>query len=268
MLSPPRNRFGIPGVISVIALVFAMFGGAYAATNPGGKATASAKAKKGPRGPKGATGPAGPQGPAGPTGPAGPQGPKGDPGASGSNGKSVTVSEIEAEEEACDELGGAEVKQEGAAQGTDVCNGKEGSPWTAGGTLPKKATETGVFGPPEAYEAGAETYYSPIMSTNRYQVPVSFSIPLATAPEFVSVSTASEEFGSAPGCPGVVGGVPKANSGKFCVYVHEAVGLSPATVLATRTDEYLTAGAGPAGALLEARCEAPCIGAGLWAVTG
>ena len=42
MLSPLRNRFGIPGVISVIALVFAMFGGAYAATNSndGGKATA------------------------------------------------------------------------------------------------------------------------------------------------------------------------------------------------------------------------------------
>ncbi|HEY8808435.1 MAG TPA: hypothetical protein VIM28_00310 [Solirubrobacterales bacterium] len=267
MLSPLRNRFGIPGVISVIALVFAMFGGAYAATNSGGKATASAKAKKGPRGPKGATGPAGPQGP---TGPAGPQGPKGDPGASGSNGKSVTVTEIEEEEEACDELGGAEVKQEGAAQGTEVCNGKEGSPWTAGGALPKKATETGVFGPPQAYQVGEETYYSPIMTTGRYQLSVNFSIPLATAPEFVLVSSASEEFGSAPGCPGVTGGVPKANSGKFCVYLHEAVGLPPVpVVLATRADEYLTAGAGPSGTLLEVRCEeGPCIGAGLWAVTG
>jgi len=52
MLSPLRNRFGIPGVISVIALVFAMFGGAYAASNSGdgptasGKATASAKRGK------------------------------------------------------------------------------------------------------------------------------------------------------------------------------------------------------------------------------
>ena len=48
MFSTLRNRFGIPGVISVIALVFAMFGGAYAASNSsgGGKATASAKAKK------------------------------------------------------------------------------------------------------------------------------------------------------------------------------------------------------------------------------
>ncbi|HKB50891.1 MAG TPA: hypothetical protein VKC63_05620, partial [Solirubrobacterales bacterium] len=68
MLSPLRNRFGIPGVISVIALVFAMLGGAYAASDNGsGKATASAKAKAGPRGPRGKTGPAGPAGPAGPT---------------------------------------------------------------------------------------------------------------------------------------------------------------------------------------------------------
>ena len=82
MFSTLRNRFGIPGVISVIALVFAMFGGAYAASNSsgGGKATASAKAKKGPKGPKGATGPAGPAGAAGPAGPAGP---KGDAGATG-----------------------------------------------------------------------------------------------------------------------------------------------------------------------------------------
>jgi hypothetical protein len=82
MLSPLRNRFGIPGVISVIALVFAMFGGAYAASNDsGGKATSSAKAKRGPRGPKG------PAGPAGPTGPAGPAGAKGDTGAQGPQGE-------------------------------------------------------------------------------------------------------------------------------------------------------------------------------------
>ena len=33
MFSTLRTRFGIPGVISVIALVFAMLGGAYAANN-------------------------------------------------------------------------------------------------------------------------------------------------------------------------------------------------------------------------------------------
>jgi hypothetical protein len=91
MFSIFRNRFGAPGVISVIALIFAMFGGAYAASNGGsGNATTSAKAKKGPRGPRGKTGPAGPAGPAGAVGPAGPAGPKGDPGAQGAEGKPGT----------------------------------------------------------------------------------------------------------------------------------------------------------------------------------
>jgi Collagen triple helix repeat (20 copies) len=85
MLSPLRNRFGIPGVISVIALVFAMLGGAYAANDSGsGDSKASASAvKKGPRGPRG---PKGPAGPAGAQGPAGPQGAKGDTGATGKTG--------------------------------------------------------------------------------------------------------------------------------------------------------------------------------------
>ncbi len=97
MFSILKNRFGIPGVISVIALVFAMFGGAYAASNGGsGKTAASAsKSKKGPRGPKGPKGDPGPQGlpgPAGTPGPAGPKGEKGDPGAPGANGKDGTFS--------------------------------------------------------------------------------------------------------------------------------------------------------------------------------
>jgi hypothetical protein len=109
MLSPLRNRFGIPGVIAVIALVFAMFGGAYAASNKdGGKATASAKAKRGPRGPKG---PKGDPGPAGPQGSAGPAGAPGKDGAAGRSGPP----------------------------------GPEGSPWTAGGTLPAEKTETGSW---------------------------------------------------------------------------------------------------------------------------
>jgi hypothetical protein len=160
MLSPLRNRFGIPGVISVIALVFAMLGGAYAANHSGGgKATVSAKAKKGPRGPKGATGPAGPTGPAGANGkdgaagaigPAGPQGaagPAGSAGPAGAKGKSVTATPIPAEptESLCNGYGGVEYLIEDDFEGTAVCNGEEGKPWTAGGTLPPGETETGFY---------------------------------------------------------------------------------------------------------------------------
>lgn len=89
MLSFMRNRFGIPGVISVVALVFAMLGGAYAANkseSSGSKASAS-KSKRGPRGPKGPAGPAGPQGLPGPTGPQGPAGAAGKEGPQGVPGK-------------------------------------------------------------------------------------------------------------------------------------------------------------------------------------
>lgn len=121
MFSMLRNRFGIPGVISVIALVFAMLGGAYAATdgaNPG--AIASKKAKKGatgPRGPKGATGPAGPAGLPGATGP---QGAKGDPGPMGPGGPP----------------------------------GPKGDPGPLLETLPKGKTETGSWGFVGANESG------------------------------------------------------------------------------------------------------------------
>jgi hypothetical protein len=175
MFSTLRTRFGIPGVISVIALVFALVGGAYAANNSasGGKATASAKAKKGPRGPKGATGPAGPQGAAGaqgPAGAAGAKGEKGDPGTGGAGpaGKSVTATPIDALEPGCEERGGVEVKQEGAASGTEICNGAEGSPWTDGGTLPSGSTETGIFNLIAFGAPNGEFEYEPI----------SFPIPL------------------------------------------------------------------------------------------
>ena len=130
MFSTLRNRFGIPGVISVIALVFAMFGGAYAASNSsgGGKATASAKAKKGPRGPKGATGPAGP---AGAQGPAGPAGAKGDPGATGATG-------------ATGPAGPAGPKGATGATGPAGPAGKDGETGFTE-TLPPGKTETGTW---------------------------------------------------------------------------------------------------------------------------
>src|SRR6188768_510215 len=145
MFSTLRTRFGIPGVISAMALVFAMFGGAYAASNSsgGGKATASAKAKKGPRGPKGAKGDMGPAGPQGPAGAAGAKGDAGSPGSPGANGKSVAL--VNEAPDNCEE-GGFTYEVEGSGEENEVCNGEEGSPWTDGGTLPSGSTETGVWG--------------------------------------------------------------------------------------------------------------------------
>ena len=106
MFSKLREQFGTAGLIlSVVAIVLALAGGAIAAN---GGASASKAGPRGPRGKTGKTGPAGPQGPAGPAGPAG---------TNGTNGKS-------------------------GAAGPE---GPEGSPWTHGGTLPKGKTEKGAW---------------------------------------------------------------------------------------------------------------------------
>lgn len=121
MFSTFRERFGVPGVIAVVALVFATASGvAYAASGgltgkqknevkaiakqyagkngkngkAGAQGPAGANGKEGPQGPQGVKGPAGvgekgatgSQGAAGATGPAGPQGSQGATGAQGPQG--------------------------------------------------------------------------------------------------------------------------------------------------------------------------------------
>ncbi len=84
MLKAIRRNLTPPTAIAVVALVFAMSGGAFAAKNyAAGKTEASKQGqtgKRGPRGPKGKRGIPGPQGLQGPRGEVGPQGPKGDTG--------------------------------------------------------------------------------------------------------------------------------------------------------------------------------------------
>ena len=279
MFSPLRNRFGIPGVISVIALVFATLGGAYAASNNssgGSKATASAKAKRGPKGPKGATGPTGPAGSAGLQGPAGATGKDGAAGAngaSGSDGQGVT-STIEPPSSDCPKGGAkfvsASPKPTFACNGAVGAKGPAGSPWTAGGTLPSGATETGTWGMGIQGEGG---------STGPEFFPISFTLPLEEAPEPVFVPNNKE---SEPGCPGRGGGsfpstgeyrpgTPMADPGKLCVY---AGPFSETSFEGFRVGVYeggswyVEPGVGPSGTVLEISCASKfCSAMGIWAVT-
>lgn len=235
MFSTLRNRFGIPGVISVIALVFAMFGGAYAASNSsgGGKATASAKAKKGPRGPKGATGPAGP---AGAQGPAGPAGAKGDAGAPGSAGTA----------------GAAGATGATGAKGATGATGPTGfSGFTA--TLPVGSTETGTFG-----------FFAPELFNTAY-APISFNIPLASSLAEADVHYSTEaDFGDF--CTGTVE-QPTAPSGELCVYES----FTNNATFADISTPGLSAGVAAAGALIEfhqSPSEVKGSAYGSWAVTG
>jgi hypothetical protein len=277
MFSTLRTRFGIPGVISVIALVFAMFGGAYAASNSsgGGKATASAKAKKGPRGPKGAKGDTGPAGPQGPAGLKGDTGAAGSNGTAGGNGQSVTGVAATAGE--CPAGG---VKYTSASGTNTVCNGKNGTNGQTGftETLPEGKTETGVWGTGLLTSSG-----TPV---GAYALPISFSIPLAVAPEAIIVKPTEN---SKPGCPGRGGGpfpptgqfkptIPSADLGKLCIYVNylgeageEAQVSGVRTAVYEEGNWFPTLGTSPAGTLLEIECPEKyvhCTAMGTWAATG
>jgi hypothetical protein len=264
MFSTLRTRFGIPGVISVIALVFAMFGGAYAASNSsgGGKATASAKAKKGPRGPKGATGPAGPAGPVGPTGA------KGDAGANGSNGsngaagaagaagQSVTAEEFTGSKEGHCTNGGSKFTV--GATKTFACSGEEGlqgnagSPWPAGGKLPAGSTETGVW----------SAIGTPATAPHGINVPFSFSIPLENSLDGSHVHFFQEE-NFATTCTGSAAN-PTAPSGNLCVY--GSIIQASAEISSPVTGE---PGAAVAGTTLHFQPAGEFAAAGgTWAVTG
>jgi hypothetical protein len=245
MFSTLRTRFGIPGVISVMALVFAMFGGAYAASNNssgGGKATASAKAKKGPRGPKGPKGDTGPIGPQGPAGLKGDTGAKGDAGANGASVTSVPASGGECP------AGGT--KFTSVSGSTAICNGEDGQTGFTE-TLPSGKTETGVWGG-NPVPSGFGTF------------PLSFPIPLAEAPDSIFVVPG----GSNADCPGVVNGIPTAERGKLCAYAasFEEMAFENFTYPNFVTGNF-DEGADNTGTLLKYFCAGGCYGGGTWAVT-
>jgi hypothetical protein len=144
MISELHERLGTAGfVISIVALVIALSGGAYAASgglNGKQKKEVEKIAKKF----------AGKQGPAGAAGAAGA---KGDTGAKGETGGKG-------------EIGATGTAGQAGGQGKE---GKEGSPWTAGGVLPATKTETGVWD----VETAEPGFTHPTFS---------YPIPLASAP--------------------------------------------------------------------------------------
>jgi hypothetical protein len=273
MFSTLRNRFGIPGVISVIALVFAMFGGAYAASNSssGGKATASAKAKKGPRGPKGATGPAGPAGPAGPQGPAGAKGDAGVPGANGmdgspgASGTSVKVETAPPEPAHCKTGGSKFVAGATITYACNGANGVNGEPWTAGGALPTGSTETGN------YVIGSESG-APLAFGAYVLAPISFNVPLASAlGASQAIYVPNNVGGGNSPCTGSALN-PTAPQGTLCVYETTGANIGSCEVLS----QALGGGADRTGAMIacppkkdgDGNPIPEAFAFGVWAVTG
>ncbi len=292
MLSALRKHINPATALAFVALVFAITGGAFAATGGSGgggrgsnPATASVtsvataakskfkpKAKTGPRGPAGpkgatgatgATGPVGATGPAGPTGPGGPQGNLGNTGETGKEGPQ-----------------GKEGKQ-GKPGPEGVCS-------TANCVLPKGVTETGVWsvGPLKPINGNDAT----TASIASFSIPLAASLSNAGCEEQLPtchihvIIGGGEEVTSVEGngnepkdgglnaqkepkpCPGSVE-EPQATAGNLCIYV------ASATRAAFSGESILTpsgsGGAGKAGALVNARIGEEDGGetAGTWAVT-
>jgi len=183
MFSRLHNRLGTAGlVVAVVALVAALAGTAFAATKLNGtqKKEVEKIAKK-------FAGKNGTNGAPGANGKDGTNGAAGTPGTPGAAGKSVVLT-AEPPGLNCEE-GGTKVEVEGSAASKKyVCNGEEGeegpegSPWTAGGTLPSGKTETGVWTVGYTEEAH--------LPSSALLVPLSFNVPLATNLEAVGCEPA------------------------------------------------------------------------------
>ena len=257
-----KEPFGKAGLtVAILALVLAMVGGAYAAggLNPVQKKQVTKIAKKyaGKPGKPGAPGATGPAGANGTNGKDGAEGPPGTNGKNGTNGKSVNVGTPSNTE--CAE-GGATVEQEGTpASKKAICNG---SPWTAGGTLPSEATETGAWG---------YTFITGEAEATQL-VPISFSIPLSQELSGSQVHYVGAGETAPSGCTGGTVAEPKADPGNLCVYAAQLGGLEvlqvPPGAVTKPTGEIGAAGAAKSGAvLLFAPPVKQKFGQGTWAVT-
>ena len=224
MISRIQSKFGTAGlVVAIVALVVALTGVAVAATGLNGKQKKEVKkiakqyaGKQGPAGPQGLAGPAGP---AGKDGSNGTNGSNGTDGTDGTNGKGVVLT-TEAAGANCS-AGGTKVEVEGTpASKKYVCNGKDGvTGFTK--TLPVGETETGAW-------AYGNTVDSQV-------IPLSFSIPLPTAPEALAyVNKEGLERVFVPGGEPPIQNVtpahclgsadaPTAPAGYVCVYAKEEV---------------------------------------------
>jgi Collagen triple helix repeat (20 copies) len=264
-----RKRISPATVVAFMALVFAMTGGAFAASSGGGgstgpKATASVtpltsaakakakpKAKVGPRGPAGPTGAKGAAGPAGPAGPAGAAGAKGENGAPGAAGAQ----------------GPAGAPGAPGKAGENGEQGPEGSPWPAGGALPSKSTETGAF--LITSEAGAGTFVGFALTSISFPIPL--SAPIAADHviyvEYSEGSPVPVECENTEHAGTASPSNPEAKPGFLCVFEKTSVNLN------AKEMEFVnpaTSGSGASVAgitLAQEPTAAQARGEGTWAVT-
>jgi hypothetical protein len=233
MFNRIHQKLGTAGfIISIVALVAALGGGAYAASGGlngkqrkevqkiaqqeakkvGGASTSTA----GPAGPQGSAGPAGAKGDkgdaggAGPAGPTGPAGATGATGAAGAAGKSPSVVALGPQIANCEGVGGVKVVGAGGEEAF-ACNGE-------GGEGGNRKTQTGLY---EVLGASGVTIPAFEFSVTTISFPVEVKKPPT---EVVAVKPSTESGGPSPEekekCPGE-NTSPKAAPGVLCLYTSE-----------------------------------------------
>jgi hypothetical protein len=216
-----KEPFGKAGLtVAVLALVLAMVGGAWAAAGLNSKqkkeVTKIAKKYAGKPGAPGANGT---------NGAPGAPGANGTNGAPGAAGESVAITEsANAFGTHCNNTttgkGGTKFKV-GATE-SFACNGKEGSPWTAGGFLPSGSSETGIYsvGP---MLTGAGSFVFPAAT-----FPIRLAPSAVVTAHYINAAGEEIHFESAPtaqtACLGSVGD-PTAEKGNFCLYKGGEAGI-------------------------------------------
>jgi hypothetical protein len=249
MISRIHGKLGTAGfIISIVALVAALGGGAYAAS--GGLTGKQKKevekiAKKyaGKPGATGATGAAGAKGDSGAAGAKGDTGAKGETGAPGSNGvgtpgtngKSVVLANEEPE--SCRNEEGFTYKIEGSTTLNEVCSSVTALPATLG----EGETETGTF------------TTLPVEEAEDTWVPISFAIPLPA--ELDETHTIFVQNGNpvSPNCNDGSGTTPsvshpEAKPGFLCVFRGPGTEL---TIENIRNVTETALGASTTGAVME-----------------
>ena len=259
-----RRHLTYANVVATTALVFAMSGGALAATHylitsPKQIKPSVLSALKGKPGPSGPAGANGTNGSAGEKGPSGEKGPQGNPGTAGTNGtgtngESVTVAKLAKKEDGCNEGGAKFSNKTGEAT---ACNGE---PAAGGGypeTLPAGKTETGTW----AYGGPGEGHQ---------HLPISFTIPLEKGIEAGHVEFVEEGSAGGANCDGGEVEDPKAKAGYLCIYTGSDSAFQADGGIfteVTQVGNVLTEGTNTAGGVLLIAEEQATYGSGTWAVT-
>jgi hypothetical protein len=244
MFSGIRARMTYANVVATVAMVFAMTGGAYAASKVLITSTKQIKPSvlaslKGKAGANGAPGAAGPAGSGGLQGPVGAAGPKGDTGATGATGATGPAG------------------PKGAAGAAGQTGFTE--------TLPKGKTEKGVW---------SINHREQVSGFSRNFVPISFAIPLAAEGEAFYIDYTEQqtkgELVKESGCTGSAS-EPTAPEGKLCIYTAEDEELAniQEPIVPLGFDENIGHYSKP-GAFLEfvILSEGHALAFGGWAVTG